>query len=153
MSCSFTHIVYRCLKLPSSSSLWKLATSPWSCTSPLSPAGPPLSSPHPVQPIRAMLDLLSPTDPILLLAISDASFSLPSDVKAWFGITRATRIPMAAPLPMRISVHFVPLLADIFKPLSALTNSARRQLGTLAPPRSRVSPVRRRRFRRKPTGG
>ena len=78
--------------------------------------------------VCAMLDSLSPTDPILLLAISDAPFSsLPSDVKAWFGITRATRIPMVTPRLTQVSAYFAPLLADIRKPPSAFADGVRRR--------------------------
>ncbi|KAL4075483.1 AAA-domain-containing protein [Scleroderma citrinum] len=78
--------------------------------------------------VRAMLDSLGPTDPILLLAVSDAPFSsLPRDVKAWFGITRSTRIVMSPPRPEHISAYFSPLLADIRKPPSAFADGLRRR--------------------------
>lgn len=39
--------------------------------------------------VKAMLDTLAPTDPVLLLAITDGPFSsLPRDVRQWFGLPR-----------------------------------------------------------------
>jgi hypothetical protein len=41
--------------------------------------------------VKAMLDTLTPTDPVLLLAIVDGPFSsLPRDVRQWFGLARDT---------------------------------------------------------------
>ncbi|KAJ3535003.1 hypothetical protein NMY22_g6683 [Coprinellus aureogranulatus] len=64
--------------------------------------------------VRAMLDTLLPTDPILLLAVVDGPFSaLPKDVKAWFGPSRDNRVQIAPPSPEKRSAFFEPLLKDV----------------------------------------
>ena len=53
-----------------------------------------------------MLDTLSPTDPILLLAIVDGKLTdLPRDVRAWFGSSKENRVPWLTlhPKPARRS--------------------------------------------------
>jgi hypothetical protein len=43
--------------------------------------------------VRALLDSLSPSDPVMLLAVVDGKLeSLPKDVKAWFGYSKENRI-------------------------------------------------------------
>ena len=64
--------------------------------------------------VRAMLDTLLPTDPILLLAVVDGPFSaLPKDVKAWFGPSRDNRVQIASPTSEKRSAFFEPLLKDV----------------------------------------
>lgn len=64
--------------------------------------------------VRAMLDTLSPTDPILLLAVVDGPFlSLPRDVRAWFGSTRENRIDFRSPTQAQRDAFFQGLLDDV----------------------------------------
>ncbi|GMK54220.1 hypothetical protein CspeluHIS016_0108060 [Cutaneotrichosporon spelunceum] len=47
---------------------------------------------------RALLDGISPSDPLLLLALVDGPIStLPPDVRAWFGFSHENRIQLGAP--------------------------------------------------------
>jgi ATPase family AAA domain-containing protein 2 len=67
--------------------------------------------------VKAMLDTLQPTDPILLLAVVDGSFrSLPRDIRQWFGLTRENRIELVAPSEKQREDFFEPLLEDVRKP-------------------------------------
>ncbi|KAH6890090.1 AAA-domain-containing protein [Coprinopsis sp. MPI-PUGE-AT-0042] len=60
----------------------------------------------------AMLETLLPTDPILLLAVVDGSFSdLPKDVKAWFGASKDNR---------KRAEFFEPLIKDVQQILEVL---------------------------------
>jgi hypothetical protein len=64
--------------------------------------------------VRAMLETLAPTDPILLLAVVDGSFaSLPRDVRAWFGPARENRVELAKPGADDREAFFEPLLQDV----------------------------------------
>jgi SpoVK/Ycf46/Vps4 family AAA+-type ATPase len=64
--------------------------------------------------VRAMLDTLSPTDPILLLAIVDGDFaSLPRDVKSWFGSTKGNRVAVTAPSREKRTGFFEGLIKDV----------------------------------------
>jgi SpoVK/Ycf46/Vps4 family AAA+-type ATPase len=66
--------------------------------------------------VRAMLDSLAPTDPILLLAVVDGSFtSLPQDVRAWFGPMRENRVEVSKPNIQQREEFFEPLLQDILR--------------------------------------
>ncbi|KDN52879.1 AAA-domain-containing protein [Tilletiaria anomala UBC 951] len=48
--------------------------------------------------VKALLDGLSPSDPVLLLGISEAPLSqLPRDVRSWFGLLRENRIEITRP--------------------------------------------------------
>lgn len=61
-----------------------------------------------------MLDTLSPSDPILLLAVVDGPFSaLPRDVRSWFGFTRETRVAFTNPDSEKRRKFFDELLIDI----------------------------------------
>ncbi|KAH8105428.1 AAA-domain-containing protein [Cristinia sonorae] len=64
--------------------------------------------------VRAMLDSLVPTDPVLLLAVVDGSFdSLPHDVRAWFGPVRDNRVELTSPSVQQREDFFKGLIADI----------------------------------------
>ncbi|KAF7969130.1 hypothetical protein HWV62_28250 [Athelia sp. TMB] len=64
--------------------------------------------------VRAMLDTLAPTDPILLLAIVDGPFTaLPRDVRAWFGPTRDNRVAFTNPSASQREDFFDGLLKDV----------------------------------------
>ncbi|KAI6106156.1 AAA-domain-containing protein [Pisolithus croceorrhizus] len=70
--------------------------------------------------VRAMLESLSPTDPVLLLAVVDGPLSsLPTDVRAWFGITRVSRIALDPSTPASRESFFAPLVADVRRPPNA----------------------------------
>lgn len=90
--------------------------------------------------VRAMLESLSPTDPVLLLAVVDGPLSsLPADVRAWFGITRVSRIALDPSTPASRESFFAPLIADVRRPPNAYPDGiARRkrvlEVLPLAPP-------------------
>ncbi|KAI5993843.1 AAA-domain-containing protein [Pisolithus marmoratus] len=90
--------------------------------------------------VRAMLESLSPTDPVLLLAVADGPLSsLPQDVKSWFGITRGSRIALDPTTSTSREAFFAPLIADIRRPPNAYPDGiARRkrvlEVLPLAPP-------------------
>ncbi|KAJ8522586.1 hypothetical protein ONZ45_g853 [Pleurotus djamor] len=78
--------------------------------------------------VRAMLDTLAPTDPILLLAVVDGPFSsLPSDVKAWFGPTRDNRIQLTSPTFSQRSAFFSGLIHDIKRPPNLFPDGIKRR--------------------------
>ncbi|KIL57962.1 hypothetical protein M378DRAFT_54153, partial [Amanita muscaria Koide BX008] len=67
--------------------------------------------------VRAMLDTLAPTDPILLLAVVDGEFStLPRDVKAWFGPTKNNRVTLSSPMADKCAQFFEGLINDVCRP-------------------------------------
>ncbi|KAF8972102.1 hypothetical protein BDZ97DRAFT_1752715 [Flammula alnicola] len=67
--------------------------------------------------VRAMLDTLAPTDPILLLAVVDGRFAdLPRDVKAWFGPTKDNRVELTAPTLSQREAFFEGLMNDVRRP-------------------------------------
>ncbi|KAF8882024.1 hypothetical protein CPB84DRAFT_1686882 [Gymnopilus junonius] len=67
--------------------------------------------------VRAMLDTLLPTDPILLLAVVDGKFSeLPKDVRAWFGPTKDNRIFLSTPTESQREAFFEGLINDVERP-------------------------------------
>jgi len=56
--------------------------------------------------VRALLDGIPPSDPIMLLAIVDGPLDvLPPDVKAWFGFAQENRIRLFAPTAVRYLHH------------------------------------------------
>ncbi|KAH9941140.1 AAA-domain-containing protein [Epithele typhae] len=67
--------------------------------------------------VRAMLDTLAPTDPVLLLAVVDGAFTdLPRDVRQWFGSTRENRVALVAPTASQREVFFEGLMQDVRRP-------------------------------------
>ncbi|KAI5120735.1 hypothetical protein M0805_006441 [Coniferiporia weirii] len=67
--------------------------------------------------VKAMLDTLSPSDPILLLAVVDGPFlALPRDVRAWFGAIRENRVLFAHPTAEKRRKFFDELLEDVRRP-------------------------------------
>ncbi len=53
--------------------------------------------------VRALLDGIPPSDPILVLAIVDGPLDhLPHDVKAWFGFGQENRIELQSPSAVRV---------------------------------------------------
>jgi ATPase family AAA domain-containing protein 2 len=78
--------------------------------------------------VRAMLDTLAPTDPILLLAVVDGPItSLPRDVRAWFGPTRENRVEVAKPGVQQRDAFFEPLLHDITRPPNQFPDGVKRK--------------------------
>ncbi|GLB33226.1 putative AAA domain (Cdc48 subfamily) containing protein [Lyophyllum shimeji] len=82
--------------------------------------------------VRAMLDTLAPTDPILLLVVVDGNFAeLPSDVKAWFGPTKDNRIELIPPTSSQREEFFASLVADIKRPPNQFADGVKRKLRVL----------------------
>lgn len=66
--------------------------------------------------VRAMLDSLAPTDPVLLLAVVDGDFSqLPKDVRAWFGHNSQSRVLLSKPSYAKRVAFFKDLLEHIHR--------------------------------------
>ncbi|KIK79961.1 hypothetical protein PAXRUDRAFT_159899 [Paxillus rubicundulus Ve08.2h10] len=78
--------------------------------------------------VRAMLDSLAPTDPILLLAIVDGPFSsLPSDVRSWFGLTRENRLTLPSPGNDQREAFFASIIADVQRPPNQFADGMKRK--------------------------
>lgn len=78
--------------------------------------------------VRSMLDSLAPTDPILLLAVAEGSFtSLPPDVRAWFGIVHDNRISFAGPTAHHRSEFFHDLVQSVRKPPTEFPDAVKRK--------------------------
>lgn len=78
--------------------------------------------------MRAMLDSLAPTDPVLLLAVADGPFSqLPRDVRQWFGPTRENRVGLAAPPASQREAFFEGLLSDVRRPPNHFPDGIKRK--------------------------
>lgn len=78
--------------------------------------------------VRAMLDSLSTTDPVLLLAVVDGPFSqLPKDVRQWFGPTRENRVALTAPTTSQREAFFEGLLNDVRRPPSQFPDGVKRK--------------------------
>ncbi|KAI0059309.1 AAA-domain-containing protein [Artomyces pyxidatus] len=78
--------------------------------------------------VRAMLETLAPTDPILLLAVVDGHFlSLPRDVRAWFGPTRDNRIEFSRPGTSEREDFFEGILKDVQRPPNQFPDGVKRK--------------------------
>ncbi|KAI0640579.1 AAA-domain-containing protein [Trametes meyenii] len=78
--------------------------------------------------VRAMLDSLSPTDPVLLLAVVDGPFlQLPKDVRQWFGPTRENRVALTAPTASQRESFFEGLLGDVHRPPNQFPDGIKRK--------------------------
>ena len=78
--------------------------------------------------VRAMLDTLAPTDPILLLVVVDGHFSeLPSDVKAWFGPLKDNRVELPTPSSPKRAEFFEPLLRDVRRAPNQFADGVKRK--------------------------
>ncbi|OJT10605.1 hypothetical protein TRAPUB_12904 [Trametes pubescens] len=78
--------------------------------------------------VRAMLDSLAPTDPVLLLAVADGPFSqLPKDVRQWFGPTRENRVGLAAAPASQREAFFERLLSDVRRPPNHFPDGIKRK--------------------------
>ena len=78
--------------------------------------------------VKAMLDSLAPTDPVLLLAVVDGPFSsLPRDIKAWFGSIRENRIQLPRPSTEQREKFFEQLLHDVARPPNHFPDGIKRR--------------------------
>lgn len=78
--------------------------------------------------VKAMLDTLAPTDPILLLAIIDGQFTdLPPDVRAWFGASKNNRVELCAPTDALRAKFFEALIQDIKRPPNQFLDGVKRR--------------------------
>ncbi|KIK70579.1 hypothetical protein GYMLUDRAFT_148547 [Collybiopsis luxurians FD-317 M1] len=78
--------------------------------------------------VRAMLDTLAPTDPILLLAVVDGKFTdLPRDVRSWFGPTKDNRVEITPPDVSQRVAFFQPLIEDICRPPNQFADGMKRK--------------------------
>ncbi|KAF9449012.1 AAA-domain-containing protein [Macrolepiota fuliginosa MF-IS2] len=78
--------------------------------------------------VRAMLDTLSPTEPVLLLALIDGEFShLPYDVKQWFGHMKENRVGISTPTTVQREEFFKPLIDDIRRPPNQFPDGVKRR--------------------------
>ena len=78
--------------------------------------------------MRAMLDSLAPTDPILLLGIVDGKFNqLPPDVRSWFGHQRESRIALESPTRSQREAFFEDLLSHVRRPPSQFPDAVVRK--------------------------
>lgn len=90
--------------------------------------------------VKAMLDTLAPTDPILLVAIVEGHYSeLPHDVRAWFGPTRDNRVELLKPGSQQREVFFQAMLNDVSRPPNQFVDGMKRkkrvlEILPLAPP-------------------
>ncbi|KAF7301025.1 AAA-domain-containing protein [Mycena indigotica] len=67
--------------------------------------------------VRAMLDTLAPSDPVLLLAVVDGAFGeLPKDVRGWFGVGKSGRVQLDAPNSQSRHQFFSSLIKDLRRP-------------------------------------
>ena len=75
-----------------------------------------------------MLDTLSPTDPVLLLAVVDGAFTqLPRDVRQWFGPTRENRVVLTAPTSSQREAFFDGLFQDVRRPPNQFPDGIKRK--------------------------
>ncbi|KAF8131138.1 AAA-domain-containing protein [Boletus edulis] len=78
--------------------------------------------------VRTMLDTLAPTDPVLLLAIVDGSFtSLPQDVRSWFGTIRENRLVLPVPTDEQCDAFFASIIADVRRPPNQFADGIKRK--------------------------
>ena len=78
--------------------------------------------------VKAMLDSISPSDPILLLAVVDGHFaSLPRDVRAWFGMSKENRVAFSFPDAPKRRAFFDELLEDVRRPPSQFPDGMKRR--------------------------
>lgn len=72
--------------------------------------------------VKALLDSLAPSDPVMLLAVVDGNLdSLPRDVKAWFGYSKENRVALKMSSQVSFAASFTSLtLKLIFCPVQLL---------------------------------
>jgi hypothetical protein len=78
--------------------------------------------------MKAMLDSIASTDPILLLAICDGDLaSLPSDVRNWFGFSRDNYVHLNSPTEEQRQAFFAELLEAVRKPPNMFPDAVKRK--------------------------
>lgn len=78
--------------------------------------------------MKTMLDTISPTDPILLLAVVEGDIvSLPQDVRGWFGFSRDNYVSLAAPSTEQRQAFFAGLLDTTRKPPNKFPDAVKRK--------------------------
>ncbi|TRM68712.1 hypothetical protein BD626DRAFT_394810 [Schizophyllum amplum] len=78
--------------------------------------------------MRAMLDTLSPTDPILLLGVMDGKWkSVPREVREWFGPAKDFRVELTHPGPEQREAFFTALLDDVRRPPNKFADGMQRK--------------------------
>lgn len=96
---------------------------------------------------KALLDGLSPSDPILLVSICEGLFEhLPRDIRSWFGFTRENRVQIEMPDVHKRRAYFEELLQYAIKPPSEFPDGMPRRRRVLeelpiAPPREPRKPT------------
>lgn len=77
---------------------------------------------------RALLDGISPSDPVLLLAIVDGPLdTLPGDVRAWFGFSDENRIQLGTPSLEQRGEFFEELIGSVQRPPTAFPDGVTRK--------------------------
>ncbi|CAE6445042.1 unnamed protein product [Rhizoctonia solani] len=78
--------------------------------------------------MKAMLDSIASTEPILLLAICDGDLaSLPADVRDWFGFSRDNYIQLMSPTEHQRQAFFAELLDTARKPPNMFPDAVKRK--------------------------
>lgn len=78
--------------------------------------------------MQTMLNSLAPTDPVLLLAVSDTPFSsLPRDVRSWFGLISENRVCLTKPSLEERSAFYVDLINSVRKPPNEFPDAIKRR--------------------------
>ncbi|GAB1523765.1 TAT-binding protein-like protein 7, AAA ATPase [Rhizoctonia solani] len=78
--------------------------------------------------MKAMLDSIASTDPILVLAICDGDLAaLPSDVRDWFGFSRDSYVQILSPTDQQRYAFFAELLDTARKPPNMFPDAVKRK--------------------------
>ncbi|KAG8776517.1 hypothetical protein FRC12_000861 [Ceratobasidium sp. 428] len=78
--------------------------------------------------MKSMLDSISSTDPILLLAILEGDITaLPQDVRGWFGFSRDNYVQLVSPTLDQRQTFFAELLDTIRKPPNMFPDAVKRR--------------------------
>lgn len=74
---------------------------------------------------KSLLDSLSPSDPVILLAVIDGDANaIPRDVKAWFGHSKENRVALSPPTQSQRADFFSSVLLLVRTPPSELPDAA-----------------------------
>ncbi|KAG8685635.1 hypothetical protein FRC09_014620 [Ceratobasidium sp. 395] len=78
--------------------------------------------------MKSMLDSISSTDPILLLAILEGDITaLPQDVRGWFGFSRDNYVQLVSPTLDQREAFFAELLDTVRKPPNMFPDAVKRR--------------------------